>query len=54
MKEDALPAAQRIQRAYRVAGAADRFALDLFPGAHEIDPDPALAFFTRWLTPARR
>lgn len=53
VKEDALSAARRIQRAYRVAGAADRFDLDLFPGAHEIDPDRALSFFTRWLAPAR-
>ena len=53
VKDDAVPAARRIQRAYRVAGATDRFDLDVFPGGHEIDPDPALAFFDRWLNPPR-
>lgn len=53
VKGDAVPAARRVQRAYRVAGAADRFDLDVFPGGHEIDPDRALAFFDRWLNPTR-
>jgi dienelactone hydrolase len=49
IKEDAIPAARRVEKTYRVAGASDRFCLDVFPGEHEIDPEPALDWFARWL-----
>ena len=52
--DDAAPAARRVGRAYRALGIADRFNLDLFAGEHEIDVDPALAWFDRWLKAARR
>jgi len=45
----AAPAARRVQRAYRVLGIADRCCIDIFPGEHEIDVEPALAWFDRWL-----
>jgi len=47
--EDSVKAARRVQRAYRAAGAADRFELDIFPGEHEIDDPKALDFFARRL-----
>ena len=47
--DDAAPAARRVGRAYEVVGTAQRFALDLFPGEHEIDVEPALAWFDKWL-----
>jgi dienelactone hydrolase len=54
VREDAVPAAKRLKRAYSVAGAGDRFDLDIFPGGHEIDPDRAIAFFDRWLDQSGR
>jgi dienelactone hydrolase len=47
--DDALKAARRVKRAYRVAGASQSFELDVFPGQHEIDDPKALDFFTRRL-----
>ena len=47
--DDAAPAARRVGRAYRALGIADRFGLDVFPGEHEIDVEPALAWFERRL-----
>jgi len=47
--DDAAPAARRVGKAYRVLGISDRFALDLFPGGHEINVQPALAWLDRWL-----
>ena len=49
VKDDAVKAARRVRRAYRVAGAGDRIEIDVFPGVHEIDDPRALDFFARRL-----
>lgn len=38
-----------LQRAYRIAQAGERLALDLFAGGHQLHITQALPFLTRWL-----
>jgi dienelactone hydrolase len=52
--DDAAPAGRRVGQPYRLLGVEDRFSLDVFPGEHEIDVAPALAWFDRWLKGPRR
>jgi dienelactone hydrolase len=47
--DDVAPAGRRVGQPYRVLGVSDRYALDIFPGEHEIDVGPALGWFERWL-----
>ena len=47
--DDARRATRRVGKAYRVLGISERFGLDLFPGEHEIDVAPAVAWFDQWL-----
>ncbi|MCC6581687.1 MAG: dienelactone hydrolase family protein [Phycisphaeraceae bacterium] len=51
---DALSAYKRLQSIYLAAGKEDRLGLDLFDGCHEINVEPIMEWFTRWLTPRER
>jgi dienelactone hydrolase len=43
--DDALKAARHLKAIYKAAGAADKLAVDVFPGVHEIDVESAVGFF---------
>ena len=46
---DAALAAEHLAAIYEAAGARDTLELHVFVGVHEIDVEPALAFFERTL-----
>jgi hypothetical protein len=46
---DAALAAERLAAIYEVAGARDALELHVFDGEHEIDVEPALEYFDRFL-----
>jgi dienelactone hydrolase len=48
---DAALAAEHLEAIYETAGAREALELHVFDGVHEIDVEPALAYFDRRLSP---
>jgi dienelactone hydrolase len=49
IEEDALAAYSHLETIYKAAGVPEKLVLDHFQGVHEIDLDPAIEFFRKYL-----